>query len=181
MLPLDDKQPVRALIGEFCAAVVAEAFQDISTWGGVLSAGDYRYNVVRRLNEKFDFVHDYLEVVGMTNKKVTGGWKGFTDVRLLPMDIEGFLATDRDAETVVEMATAVLMDGYKIGVYWDFEGQEFGCSLTCKDPASPNNGYTIVAKAPTAVEAIALVLYKHNVVAEHVWDGVEGGRGGGYS
>lgn len=77
-------------------------------------------------------------------------------------------------EEVVELATSLLEDGYRLGFSYNPQNDAFICSVTCKAEESVNNGCTFTAFAGSWFEALVAALFKHYVVAQEQWRSVGG-------
>lgn len=64
----------------------------------------------------------------------------------------------------------IVGDGYKFSVSLDRFHDCFSSSLTCTDPDNSNIGWCLSGRAPDAWSAVGMVLYKHLVVLDGVWD-----------
>lgn len=64
---------------------------------------------------------------------------------------------------------AILAGGYKLSASFYAGNGNFSASLTCVNPGDPNFGYALSAFGPDVSTALALVLYKHEVLASGNW------------
>jgi len=63
----------------------------------------------------------------------------------------------------------LIQNGYKVSIAVDDRNDNYGAYCTIKDPNSPNYPYMLVGRGPSAVGAIAALLYKHTVMLDGMW------------
>lgn len=66
---------------------------------------------------------------------------------------------------------------YKVSFAYDNYHSTYQCSLTCVKHGNPNEGWCLVARAPDAMSAFGMVVYKHTMILDGVWtDGNNGSQ-----
>lgn len=58
---------------------------------------------------------------------------------------------------------------YKVSMQLDFYNHTCQASLTCNEIKSPDSHWILVARAPDALTALALLIYKHDVLMQGDW------------
>ena len=110
---------------------------------------------------------------GQGNRAAQTAMPRFVDIRLDQTQKQKFLQWFSPDADHVGWLQQFADDGYRVGVSWSGEHQSYTVSATCRDAASPNNGLCMTAFAGDLDKAIALLWFKHTLVAEGVWlDGV---------
>lgn len=74
------------------------------------------------------------------------------------------------ADAVYDAMVEVMTSGYRVGFNYDMSRDAVICSLTCRDDKSPNNGGVLNAFAGDWFTALRVVLYKHYVILNEVWN-----------
>jgi hypothetical protein len=128
---------------------------------------------VDRLNTAWFIVAVHLgrEVIGMAgkNKEKYAKWRGFVDIPITGEIVEAFRDADYGEEELIEKATNLMLDGYKVSFAFDSNNMVWTCSLTCVDGDRAQAGYTMVSRGPSWFEALSFALYKHYDVADGEW------------
>lgn len=77
-------------------------------------------------------------------------------------------------------AAAMTSTGYKLSIKWDNEHACFIATITCTDEAMENGGKALSSRSDDWLEAIALNIFKTDVVAEDgVWENSQSGSSWG--
>lgn len=107
------------------------------------------------------------------NGAVKATWNTtFVDIPLTGYTWENISEQWGVPDEVVELATGLLEDGYRLGFSYNPQNDAFICSVTCKAEESVNNGCTFTAFAGSWFEALEVALFKHFVVAQEQWRSV---------
>ena len=93
----------------------------------------------------------------------------FVDISLAGRTMEDIEKAFPSYESIFDVATAMLEDGYRFGLSYNRQNDSFICSVTSKDEASANFGCTFTAFAGDWYTALQVALYKHKIVAGEVW------------
>lgn len=96
-------------------------------------------------------------------------WTTFVDIPLAGYtkgDVNERYGTWGDFDA--DLAT-LLSAGYRVGISYSEKQGAFIVSITCRDAASANHGYTFSSFAADWVTALQVALFKHFVVAAEVW------------
>ncbi len=72
----------------------------------------------------------------------------------------------KDANFTLGLLHETLTNGYKLSTSWDEGNSCVIASLTCKAPLDVNFNFVLTARAGDVWESVALVLYKHHVLAD---------------
>lgn len=97
------------------------------------------------------------------------GMPRFIDVRLSAEDREGFREWAPSVVDLVGKLSEFCDAGYRVGASWSGETQAYTVSLTCRNPDDANNGLCMTSFARELRTAVALAVYKHEVIANGVW------------
>lgn len=103
-------------------------------------------------------------------KKKSDSWKGFLNHRLSPEHREMFGAWDFDGDDVWLFISQANTEGYRFSTSYNTQNSTYNAILQCTDADSPNYGYSLSAYAQEWYTAVRLVLFKHIVVFQYVWD-----------
>lgn len=105
-----------------------------------------------------------------TNEWKKADWKGFKDVGLTVEAKQQFQGWDIDAAGIVDALEVLASTGHKVSVTAVNDGKGFSASLTGSYEHCINAGYTMAAFAPSAEMALQVVIFKHFVLCDEVWD-----------
>lgn len=73
--------------------------------------------------------------------------------------------------TLPELLTRFIAAGYKLSIKWDNENDCFIATSTCSDETMENGGKALSSRSDDWLEAIALNLFKTDVLSENgVWE-----------
>jgi len=117
-------------------------------------------------------IEEWLNMRGKNGAKAEegrGSLPKFVDVKLTPEQRAGFVHQVLTPDECVKFLASAADDGYRVGVTWSGEHQSYTVSMTCRNPASPNNGLCMTSFAGDLVKAISLANYKHCIVTEERW------------
>lgn len=158
--------------------------QKAQIWSAMnmLSVWSKRVHAPKQILKQVEIEFTYL--VGLTEglqimagkpKKnvVSGEWGGFATIQLSLEHKEMFGAWDLEDDDIWVLATSLIMSGYKLTLSYNDANQSYSASLTCRDKASVNAGLTLSGYASTWYQALRVVLFKHEVVANGDWGGVK--------
>ena len=98
-----------------------------------------------------------------------GQWEGFARIDLSDAEKERFAEWDVQDEDVFVLMADLIGSGYKVSLSFNDKNSTYICALTCRNPKSPNAGYTSSAFANTWYQALRVMLYKHLVVCDGDW------------
>lgn len=115
----------------------------------------------------------------LPNKNGTSEWKGFKDFRLTADQLEGFASFEHYDEDLMDLVQATLANEYKLAFTYNGQSDTYNAAMTCNGEKDPNKGYTMSAFAPTMMDALRLLMYKHWVLLEQNWDNVPAPQKGG--
>lgn len=104
--------------------------------------------------------------------EVSVGLPKFVDVPLDAQAREAFLGWKWESEDLVDELQRLCDAGYRVGCAWTASSQSYTVSVTCRDESSVNAGLCMTSFAKRLDRAVALALFKHNVLAEGNWLGV---------
>lgn len=77
-------------------------------------------------------------------------------------------------------AAAMTAQGYKLSIKWDNEHECFIATITCTDESMTNGGKALSSRSSDWLEAIALNIFKTDVIAEDgVWESSQSGNNWG--
>lgn len=98
-------------------------------------------------------------------------WGGFINLRLTELQKNDFKIwfTDNN-DTVSDRVESLLIDGFKLSIAFNADNDTFSASVIGCLLVSSQKRYAVSAYAPNWWQAIALVIYKHFVIAEQKWD-----------
>lgn len=99
------------------------------------------------------------------------GMPRFVDVKLSVQDRSDFLAHPWRTDGLVSELQGLVDAGYRVGCSWSTEAQSYTVSLTCRNPDDVNNGLCMTSFASRLDTAVALALWKHNVLTDRKWLG----------
>lgn len=120
---------------------------------------------------------------GKGNGKASGGaggdvWTTFVDIRVGAEDVEALHAAQWTADDVYDKVTTVLEQGYRLSFSYNRQNDSTIASLTCKAEGNVNEGKTLTAFHQGWYDALRLVLWKHEGIAEMDWSRAAKERGG---
>lgn len=128
------------------------------------------------LNAKYEKAAQIRDKRKAKQTEQAGDWKGFVACELTDKQKEAAKQLRADADRLFDNVFSMVEDGYKLSFSVDNYNGMYICSATCKDKASPNNGMTLTGRGGAMLGAMASLWYKHDVVLERVWGGVEARR-----
>lgn len=108
---------------------------------------------------------------GNSASQSNGGFQQtkFIDIAVLESDWADVVKMYGSSDVLVDAVTDLLDSGYRVGLSHNDQNDAFICSVTCRNPADENNGYTFNAFAETWFEALQLAVFKHYVKAGRKW------------
>lgn len=113
-----------------------------------------------------------------TTKVKKAEWKGYHKINLTREQNEDFEANHSQTEVTFSELDILINNGYKISLNWDDYNTGVSASLYASNQKMEWAGYTLSAWAGDAQTAVALLLYKHYVVAQEQWEIVKAEREG---
>lgn len=96
-------------------------------------------------------------------------WKGFVDAKLTPSEKDAFREWTVTFEQCWGRLVAALGDGYKVSLSYEEKQGFVSASLTGREGTGGNAGYCLVARARDEIQAIRLLIFKHDVIYEQEW------------
>lgn len=107
------------------------------------------------------------------NKSTLGEWNGIAKVAFNNPErrkYDDWIKTKPDIE--LEVGELIGQD-YKVSFSHDSRSGAVMCSVSCYAASSPNYKYTLISRAPTFWDALAVSIFKHTVLADGVWTEAE--------
>lgn len=111
-------------------------------------------------------------------KTKSAEWKGYHKINLTREQNEDFEVNHAQAEVSSSELDILINNGYKISLAWDDYNTGVSATLYAKDKKLEWAGYSLSAWAGDVNTALALLLYKHYVVAQEQWEIVKPEREG---
>lgn len=100
-------------------------------------------------------------------------WKQvtFCNINLSVAERKQFKSWYEENQTAIpELSAAFTSQGYKLSIKWDNGNDCFIATVTCENDHSENNGKALSSRSGDWMEAIALNLFKTEVLCENgVW------------
>ena len=93
----------------------------------------------------------------------------FVSHRLSADEKKQFDAWSIDAEHLLRRVGELVDLCYKVSTQLDFYNHTCQASLTCNEIKSPDSHWILVARAPDALTALALLIFKHDVLMVGDW------------
>lgn len=97
------------------------------------------------------------------------GWTKFVNIPVQGLEWKEVVNLYGSGDQLVDAVSGLCQVGYRFGLSYNPQTDAFICSVTCKDPGSPNSGCTFTSFASTWYEALMLSVYKHFQVAGGDW------------
>lgn len=105
----------------------------------------------------------------MASKSKLGEWNGIARVPFNVPERKKFDAwLKKDPDVFFELGEIIAMD-YKLSLSHEDRSGAVMASLSCYNPKEPNYKYTLVSRAPTVLDAIAVTVFKHLELAQGKW------------
>ncbi len=98
-----------------------------------------------------------------------GAFKGYIQHSLTAEEKRAYEGWDMTPDTLWDEIERLVDSGYKLSTSHDDYNSTRQASLTCNNPKHLDYGWVLVARAPDSFNAIALVLFKHNVLLGGDW------------
>lgn len=105
------------------------------------------------------------------SKKVA--WKGYVNIPIPTKMVERAERFCKDSDNVFSQMNQLIYEGYSIKFVQGSEEGQIRCNLYCADPDSDNAGLSLGAWAGDWYTALAVAIFKHQIVAKGLWDGYE--------
>lgn len=97
-------------------------------------------------------------------------WGGFINVNLSQQAKESFQSWwDTEADTFMRDADDLMGEGMKVSSSYDYENECYIVSFTGRPDAAMDFRCVMTTRASTWAEAMALAVYKHNVICKASW------------
>lgn len=97
-------------------------------------------------------------------------WYGFVSCDLSTQRKEQFKAWSSGIETLEDYVSYLVQPGYKLSFSIDTYHDCLQVSWSCSAKGDPNEGWTLTARANELSKALAVLLFKHQVMLEGLWD-----------
>lgn len=97
-------------------------------------------------------------------------WKGFWDCHLSDEQRKAFAAWDVTTDELFGSIDYLLDRSYKITLTVGNGGNSFIASITCNAQKLKWSGYTMTSYAPSAWEALKLLVFKHFHILSEDWN-----------
>lgn len=112
--------------------------------------------------------------VGNNPGQAGGGKKEFVPSKFVRSELtdqekEHVKAQNYVWDDIPEHLVALVEGGYKISLTNDKNSNAFAVWLTPSDANNPNHGFTLSARGPTLLAAIAVAIYKHYTKFDGIW------------
>lgn len=105
----------------------------------------------------------------MASKQKLGEWNG---IARIPFNVPERKKFDKwlqgEPDVFFELGEIIAQD-YKLSLSHEDRSGAVMASLSCYNPKEANYKYTLVSRAPTVQDAIAVTVFKHLVLAEGKW------------
>lgn len=106
---------------------------------------------------------------GGKEPEATTQWTRFIDIPMAGVTVDDINSEYGDGTSVGAGVDGLVRAGYRIGISFNGQTQSYIVSLTCRDEHSPNAGCTVTSHAGDWWFALAVMCYKHYVVAREDW------------
>lgn len=93
-----------------------------------------------------------------------GGWKGYCNVELSAFDKEQLRQGVLDGEAMLEIVTASLATGHKVGLSLNSETGTVSATITGVRDDCPNKGIALTGYGSSVLSALTSVAYKFDVI-----------------
>lgn len=103
------------------------------------------------------------------DKAKADGWRGFVNVELTAAQKKDAAKLLTDVARLWDNLFALIEDGYKLTVSYDFDHEAYNVSLTCRADDDPNKGLTLTGRGGSVEAALVSFSYKHVTILEKVW------------
>lgn len=120
-----------------------------------------------KLQEEFEMARGKGRSVGKA--QANSGYTEFVNYAMPQDAIDKVGEEFPDVDSITQGVTALLEAGYRIGFSYDFQRQNYICSLTCRNAESVNEGKTLTSFADNWIDALRATLYKHFILLEMDW------------
>lgn len=110
-------------------------------------------------------------------KKAKAAFKEVVQIALLPEHEDAIVAYAADFEHIWKSIQETLITGYAMRMTFDEEFGVYTASLMGVDPALDNAGLMIYGNAETLLDAVACLMFKHEVLSS--WGKWSGSRPAG--
>jgi len=119
-----------------------------------------------------------------TNNVDNGARSGppqFIQYRLNEQEMEQAKNAAETYSDLGEIVAQFIEEGYKFSASHDNYGGGTQCFITPSEKDRPNSGFTLSARAPTLIAAVAVLCWKHYTLFSQEWpQDVQPNRGGGW-
>jgi len=112
------------------------------------------------------------------NQKQDFGPPRFIKTRLTDIQLEAAKAAADSYSDVGEIVSQMIDEGYKFSASHDNWGGGVQVFMTTSDPENLNFHYTLSARAPTLIAAVAVLCYKHYTLFAQDWPKDDDGNKG---
>jgi len=106
---------------------------------------------------------------GFTDNGVRTGPPQFVQYRLSATDLEAARNAASDSTDVGEIVAQFIAEGYKFSASFDKYGGGTQCFITPQAPENRNAGWTLSARAPSLIEAVGVLCWKHYTLFMQEW------------
>lgn len=105
-----------------------------------------------------------------SQRQIEPEWGGFLNLKLDDADKERFgVWFEASEKTISSLLDDAMIDGLKVSIGYDAENECYIATFTGKLIPAHDTRYAASARAGTYWEALALMCYKHFVLAEGNW------------
>lgn len=112
------------------------------------------------------------------DQKQNSGPPQFIKARLTDVQLEAAKAAADNYSDVGEIVSQMIDEGYKFSASHDGWGGGVQVFMTTGDSESVNFRYTLSARAPTLIAAVAVLCYKHYTLFSQNWPKDDDGNKG---
>jgi len=96
-------------------------------------------------------------------------FQGFVQLELNADDIASIQKETGNATQIIDQVNIMLKEGYKVSLSYDAGYGSFKANAMDVDTSRTTSGYMLSGSAPTTLEAMAVLVYKHVVMMDKSW------------
>lgn len=103
-------------------------------------------------------------------------FRGYANVNIPAAHEKPAQAYALDSKACFMALNEALLEGYSLKIYADHKEETFRASITCMNPDDDNFGFILSAFADDWTTALGILLYKHYILCQRVWDATPTGE-----
>ena len=157
------------------------AYTDFEKWERVLPAIAGKLARQHHNGFAYTYIATRLQIMGdniMAKRKRAGAqtdwekaeWAGFVKVEMTSDDKAALMEWNATDSEVMEMVTEAIAQGHKLSISPTNGGRTVVASFTGAYSNSANPGQTLSSYASNWVTALRVLVYKHYVMTDGIWD-----------